>query len=357
ICYLWADQLCIHQSDEAEKEEQYGQMDRIYECAFCTLVALVGGDSDQGLPGVTKPRPSYRMQIGNIALALQTIDPNAFIANSKWCTRGWTLQEYRLSQQLLYFSAFDIHFTTRSDGTRPGYKSDIYTGNIKGLPEPINSLSEYWKVLEHYSTRDLSHTEDILRAWRSILQKAHGTETYYGMPLHHMDKAGLWCPRTPYLTNLSFHQDVRRDGFPSWSWASYLGSITHFSMPLAGLAVWAIPIEGEARVSIAEPMSNMPFPLQRGDDILNPRWLVAAIAITWMEGCMKTQSPLKLERKSATFNALERRWSTYNQYWEDAEDAFGSYKDEINSPFSSEDYKTASSETGRILLHGQSAKF
>jgi Heterokaryon incompatibility protein (HET) len=53
--YLWIDLFCIDQSNKEQKQNQINSMDRIYACAYLTLVCLDGQDADWGLPGVSRP--------------------------------------------------------------------------------------------------------------------------------------------------------------------------------------------------------------------------------------------------------------------------------------------------------------
>ena len=53
--YLWVDAYCIDQNNEAEKQAQIKQMDKIYSNAFLTVAAVSNIDADAGLPGVSKP--------------------------------------------------------------------------------------------------------------------------------------------------------------------------------------------------------------------------------------------------------------------------------------------------------------
>lgn len=46
----------LSQHHEDELQDQINQMDRIYQYATCTLVAVEGHDSNHGLPGATLPR-------------------------------------------------------------------------------------------------------------------------------------------------------------------------------------------------------------------------------------------------------------------------------------------------------------
>ena len=90
---LWVDQLCIDQENPDEVLLQITQMDRIYQSAALTLVAMAGDHADHGLPGISIPRSwnhttveVHGMVISNTAPSLPDLDQF-----TTWSSRGWTL--------------------------------------------------------------------------------------------------------------------------------------------------------------------------------------------------------------------------------------------------------------------------
>jgi Heterokaryon incompatibility protein (HET) len=99
--------------DAKDKHDEIGQMDKIYQQAKMTIVAVYGTDADAGLPGV---RPKSRlssqhvvnlqgMKISNVLPGLE----NAVDA-ALWNTRAWTYQERLLSNRKLYFCKDQVFF-------------------------------------------------------------------------------------------------------------------------------------------------------------------------------------------------------------------------------------------------------
>lgn len=110
--YLWVDRYCIDQGNAHEKHAQISNMDSIYNSAEITIVAASGVDAHYGLPGVSrlrKLRPSHKL--GNVKLTTLPPDIHISIRQSKWSTRGWTLQEGVLTRRRLIFTDDEMYCT------------------------------------------------------------------------------------------------------------------------------------------------------------------------------------------------------------------------------------------------------
>ncbi|KAF7631439.1 hypothetical protein AFLA_012296 [Aspergillus flavus NRRL3357] len=332
--YLWVDPLCINQSDETEKMNQINQMDRIYACALCTLVALAGKDSNYGLPGVTRPRSwaHETVQIGDLTLATRAPSLATCIDCSTWSTRGWTLQEAMLSPRLLYFTEYG----TYQEYPDPGVKFES-----NALCEPVTTynfptVDKHWSVVEQYTTRHLTFPSDALCAISAVLRAMHGDEgVYYGLPISQMDQAVVWVPT-------GNGSNTKRDRFPSGSWVSHDGNIMHPHV-LAGLAIWMTPKHGsKSGLSICKPEARI------GRSSFGTRNAID-IAAAWLEGCISSQFPIDPWFNSETVYALDARWPTYEAFWVDA---FGGFaNDNINL------IEHCELAPGHILVYGQVAQF
>jgi hypothetical protein len=265
--YLWIDQLCIIQDDPASKFSQILAMDRIYNMADVTIVAL---SSTPGLPGVSsRPRDTTfdavdgpwegGFNTGHAEAALPFAE--WAIARSRWDTRGWTFQERKLSRRLVfvdglraYFSCFQGSFWEHDPRAfSTGYEpAGSYNAVETGL-HTTKTFAAYAQLATRYSKRQLSFRSDILNAFAgvgAILAFNLDTSLLYGLPERYLLRSLLWR---------SDDYAQGRDeslGLPSWSWAAWDGSVdygfTEFraqGAPVDGYAMdafkpWHIPEVG-----------------------------------------------------------------------------------------------------------------
>lgn len=266
--YLWVDSLCIIQYDEngedhpEARRSQIEQMDSIFGHAAVTLVAADGLDAEAGLSGVTTgpTRCQIATRILNVNVLLAVQYDNSY---GKWDTRAWTLQEKLLSKRLLIFNKGYVSFHCRHgilredmpaghSGNGPAEipwlslsdsnKTSLIKRAWDGTPALLRSafFSEYAKLLNQYTSRDMTDSNDALNAVLGLLKvlermtKAGGTSalsghsesekdtlvgyTLHGLPEEFLDLALLWQPpavKGVYLTKRP------QDDLPSWSWTGW----------------------------------------------------------------------------------------------------------------------------------------
>lgn len=239
--YLWVDRYCIPQEKSHTRAVQIQRMDDIYFASALTLIACAGAGPQHGLPGVSRPRPNcptFRLDDTRSLYLIPTVQD---IYNSIWASRAWTYQEGLLAQRRLFFTDRQVYFesnelvesefTTRSEAvTRvldPRICSQVTSPSFSG------GIHE---CIEAYSNRKLTFQSDIMNALSGIL-------TYYAREhdvLHHWGIA--FSSGTPSSINepprkriVTFEESLRwyprgsqarREGFPSWSWSGWHGSIT-----------------------------------------------------------------------------------------------------------------------------------
>lgn len=364
--YVWIDQVCINQEDEKEKSQQINQMDLVYQCATCTIVALTGKDSLYGLPGVSSPRRwnfTNNVEVGNINLVGQQAP--SFIQcfqQSRWATRGWTFQELLFSHRLLFFTEYGVHFVHQGvKGERIQSEANSVSSNsprsssISPRLRSFPSRNEYWFSLEEYMTRSLKYSSDTIPAISGALNAIFGDDTIWGMPLHHIDQAMVWSAIT------SHPNQKERPGYPSWSWASHSGHIEHLQ-GYAGLAFWAIHVPQygpSTAITVCKPAKETKWGVDtlRDYDRSMDRSLIRRLIPPLMAGCFRIPPPLELQQQCSTcaIEHLVTRWPTYDAFWNEA---FAPCEAENNAAvFSPDDLKAVSSSAGRIIVHSQSAYF
>lgn len=231
IRYLWVDQYCIDQDNDAEKQIQFAKMAAIYKGAQITIFAL-GADSNSGLPGVSlprrswhehrtllrgKPRPSsatfsfsrdpqqqrYDDEQRREAYTLVSTlpDPHTSIEQSAWSTRAWTFQEGLFSTRRLFFTPHQIYFECNAMNTTESLRSrmrHLHTRNRQRLRAfhragrfvcgNSNSFSHYhvrgmqkchrkidvvrrcmWQVRQ-YTLREMTCADDVLHAFVGVAE-------------------------------------------------------------------------------------------------------------------------------------------------------------------------------------------
>jgi hypothetical protein len=258
--YLWVDSLCIIQDDEEDKDEFISKMDSIYALATVVIVAATCIDANSYLPGV---RPGSRHQkqdlfeIRNVTL-MQSLDPvtgvkvdlrtgraAAYLGETVWDTRAWTLQERFLASRSLVFTAEQIFWECEEafwceDSFReiPYISPDPNRTSLCGgelnlsWNSDITTFDHYYRVLlEEYSARALTFHSDGLNAFSGVIrafERSMGLKFFWGMPTAFLESALAWGSRT--------HGMRRRSGFPvpdgspkgkgqfpSWSWVGWTG--------------------------------------------------------------------------------------------------------------------------------------
>ena len=257
--YLWADRLCIEQDNAAEKHQQIAQMDRIYGSAVVTIVAASGEHLDAGIEGVSMPRSAdqlYREIIPESRITvLLPIPPQRDLF--PWNDRAWTLQERMLSKRHLIFHDGTVDFHCRCGL----WHEDMPTDDTGFVPPFLTSiglsdtwlrcavderrqadfgprllrgglLSEYIKVVEQYTARQMTNAADAISAVAGLLklaitdQQPEGAKRplLSGLPQEFFDQAVLWQPNMGENVRLRLRTVVDESGaaeFPSWSWAGW----------------------------------------------------------------------------------------------------------------------------------------
>lgn len=111
--YLWVDDFCIDQENEAELRRQIEQMDLIYQKASLTIVAFDGDNMNAGLSGVSRPmtkisQPTFDLEEAQLMATHIENVWDRMASPPLWSRRGWTFQEGILSRRSLMFDRSGI---------------------------------------------------------------------------------------------------------------------------------------------------------------------------------------------------------------------------------------------------------
>jgi len=252
--YLWIDRYCIPQHDEVEKAWLVTQMGKVYAASAFTIVAVAGDGPDHGLPGVstTERDELFSVQVGPCTL-VQAKRPTQLVQDSTWATRGWTYQEGVLATRRFAFTPEQVYFqcqvshaleisplpyADKNYETRPfnltdyqqsfslDQKSAAFTN--WGLFKSMGSLHRHF---EDFFERDLTFDMDVLKA---VAGFSH-PYSLAGLPILNQESLRIIVELPNQIGDCSVknlilaialswnirNPVVRRDGFPTWTWAGW----------------------------------------------------------------------------------------------------------------------------------------
>jgi hypothetical protein len=228
--FLWVDSICICQDDSVTKHLQIANMNRIYQSAVATLVAIHATDAASGLPGVQpyeKPRTQHIERVHNMQMT--TLLPDVHDTPSVYSTRAWTFQEEMFSRRLLYFSNDQVYFrclkSTYSEDMHeddPGFPYGR-TGQLYGL-YPYTEFSWWQKTVTEYSTRFYYSEKDRYEAFEGISNELAQSWSYLcirGMPIRDIAAALCWDHSDEKSKRILLH--------PSWSWCGWTNGVSFLS--------------------------------------------------------------------------------------------------------------------------------
>ncbi|RYP41416.1 hypothetical protein DL767_001054 [Monosporascus sp. MG133] len=268
-------------------------MGAIYEQAELTIIAAAGIDENHGLPGVGRtPRSSQWIAQLHGADVMWTPDPHYSIRSSKWSTRGWTFQEGLLSRRRLAFTEDQVYFECKAMNCFESMGSPLDDMHVEEKTKTLECLRagvfgrndrmvfghvdthdlgfpqcfvQYWMAVEEYSARDLRYDADILNAFRGIERDFNRGDTmrgFYGIPF---PKVMSWWEEDYFCLTLAWYHTRscweesgaprRRPGFPSWSWAGWVGQVKFFRRgyePFGGV-LRPMSLEGDSGTMVLQP--------------------------------------------------------------------------------------------------------
>ncbi|KAF2030741.1 hypothetical protein EK21DRAFT_88653 [Setomelanomma holmii] len=158
---------------------------------------------------------------------MASCDLKDFLGDAAYSTRAWTFQEYQLANRLLVFASnghvyFRCSQAVCSEEVIAGGELEPDAAMLEGArmievrPERLRLWSAYREAVQAYTTRILSHQEDIIDDFSGILHTLYIGRCMEGIPRPIFDIAILWQPR---------ERVYRRREFPSWAWAGWKGRV------------------------------------------------------------------------------------------------------------------------------------
>lgn len=264
IQYIWIDAICIIQDSNEDKAIQIGNMANIYSYSLITLVAATGTNANSGLPGVSKPRDLWQIEL-RVPVAEQdmpmrlvtsmnrlTHEDDNFLTGSIWSSRGWTFQERGLAPRIVAFTEDQVYWVCEGGygieetDTRSG--SDIARCDWRHMEEPralrlnvrkaqpaneaVHDPYALRECIDYYQSKSLTNKGDAFDAFSAILQSIEdrtGETFLWGLARSTFD-TGIWWDRSledgtitrrTCLTTLKVTSLKQHVSFPSWTWLGW----------------------------------------------------------------------------------------------------------------------------------------
>lgn len=260
--YLWTDSLALLHDDGFQYHDEW-----IYARSALTIVAGSGKDANAGLPGVRKESRTFHQKIEEVKPGLKLMVSHLaedYISTSQWDSRAWTFCERVLSRRCLLFVNGRIYFQCRrvtlAEDMEPAEGNGWSLDSID-MPTRIfreKPFTQFTSSIELYTRRELTNRNDILNAFdsmRRVLELRLDTPIFFGLFEKMIDSSLLWESNKKLF---------RRPGFPSWSWAGWVGEIQFkfFNEPAESWIEWRtawstnehqFPTQSQARIQPPVP--------------------------------------------------------------------------------------------------------
>lgn len=298
--YIWIDALCIVQDDPVQQALQISQMDKIYSSASLVIVAASGEDATSGLLGVKEEREIlgvYEAESVPFSLVESSLQDTPttvrlvmspphlvyVLSPTKWNTRAWTFQEWQFARRVLIFTPIQVYFacghSSRSEDTMleemvPNMQVSVIISRTEAsivahyLPYRYiaynihSAWSDYTSIVKDYSSRSLTHPEDVLPAVSGLLNNLHRASQnrfIYGMSIGLLHDALLWIPSSFDFERRS-NPNTAGPLLPSWSWAAWTGGVKHQGLQSSKclVEIWTLCDDTGRRSVLGSPLLETP---------------------------------------------------------------------------------------------------
>lgn len=214
IRYLWVDSLCILQDHISDWERESRSMTVIYKNAFVTICTPSSKHSNDGflerrrkyvaVPFHSQVVPSINGHYNLVASGECRYEnyhwPSLDIVDTSWSKRGWTLQEFQMSNRVLIFGKSMIHFQCLHSKSENGYQEKWAFSDAARMVRALETWGkakwsdgcyDAWQtVLQDYGPRLFTFVEDKLPA-------ISGMAKYISDETGDEYLAGLWKSKLP----------------------------------------------------------------------------------------------------------------------------------------------------------------
>lgn len=221
--YIWIDSMCILQDSPEDWQREASNMASIYGSATMTLVAasnsVYGGMSDRRNP-LRNSAASLDLQEGSsrsIIYLLPNGQPRKTPVTPPTDERGWCYQEDLLSSRFVKMTQKSVLWQCVGDGSSPATRAQGL--ERLGKHPPYRWYTLWYRLIERYSNKSLTHPKDKLPAFFGIACDKAGTDYFAGFLKADPWVSLLWCRDENQIRRRPGHR-YEEYVAPSWSWAS-----------------------------------------------------------------------------------------------------------------------------------------
>ncbi|OCL11362.1 HET-domain-containing protein [Glonium stellatum] len=251
LCYCWIDTCCIDKTDAAELTESINSMFRWYQNAIKCYVFLA-----------------------DVSTPMSEDDRGSQLRNSRWFTRGWTLQELIAPQCVEFFSQKRERLGDRKSLEKQIHQiTGISIHALRGEPLSHFTIDER---MSWAANRITKRPEDKVYSLLGIFD-IH-MEAIYGEGEHHASRR--------LLRELERYSENHRLSEPFRDQPQLSSAKQPKTSPVN--PTWIVPFERNPRFTGREPE------LTRLEEMLSSKHCTAKLAIAGLGGVGKTQLVIEL---------------------------------------------------------------
>jgi len=247
--YIWIDSLCIIQDSARDWETESSKMGIIYENSYVTISATTASNgNDHCLRDRRKPVKLQMQDTTGKELEIRArkiinhhptkMDGEPAKPMGRLTSRAWTLQEHVLSTRILHYTETELLFECKTSfrcecaPLRKPYPTTpaLIPKAIAKKSKRSEAVWEAWhRIVEQYSTRDLTVSDDKLPAISGIAAKIQAaTESMYiaGLWQDNLASDLLWSTSAVQAPDAQYFA-LDKYRAPTFSWASLNTAITY----------------------------------------------------------------------------------------------------------------------------------
>jgi hypothetical protein len=251
--YIWIDALCIIQDSAEDKAREVALLPGYFQNSFVNIIGASAENFSQGFLASRSSSPLFTFHIeipgdprGGFLYLRKYLGLQDPVSAEPISSRAWLFQEQLLSPRNIYYTSREMTWECQQTAHRESFDASVSsysprleikkfigetntkTGNVVDGPQEQEILDLWDSLVTMYSDKQVTLSQDRLPALAGLARLFHKV-------LQDDYMSGMW--RKGFPESMTWHQrglriPSRRSQpeyiAPSWSWASYCGSIAYF---------------------------------------------------------------------------------------------------------------------------------